>query len=122
MTQRFETPQSCIFQRSEAMRIATTRGSFETITPRHAPLRESFLLLPRLPGSSAKSHSMFDICCIGHLTHDKVVTTKKEVHMAGGTSFYFSNAIRNMDLSYGLVTALGQDEIRFAHALREKGI
>ena len=65
---------------------------------------------------------MFDICCIGHLTHDKVVTTKKEIHMAGGTSFYFSNAIRNMDLSYGLVTALGEDEIRFALALREKGI
>jgi len=65
---------------------------------------------------------MFDICCIGHITHDKVVTPKKEVHMAGGTSFYFSNAIRTMDLSYGLVTALGQEEMRFALALREQGI
>ena len=65
---------------------------------------------------------MYDICCIGHITLDKVVTTKAVVHMAGGTSFYFSNAIRNMDANYTLVTALGPGEMSFVSDLRAKGI
>jgi len=65
---------------------------------------------------------MYDICCIGHITLDKVVTPQSVVHMAGGTSFYFSNAIRNMDVKYHLVTALAQKEMNFASALRKKGI
>jgi sugar/nucleoside kinase (ribokinase family) len=65
---------------------------------------------------------MNDICCVGHITLDKVVTPKSVVHMAGGTSFYFSNAIRNMDVSYTLVTALAQQEMYIVSALRAKGI
>ncbi|SKC86940.1 Sugar or nucleoside kinase, ribokinase family [Ohtaekwangia koreensis] len=65
---------------------------------------------------------MYDICCIGHITLDKVVTTKSIKHMAGGTSFYFSNAIKNMDVSYTLVTALAESEMRFVADLRAKGI
>jgi sugar/nucleoside kinase (ribokinase family) len=42
--------------------------------------------------------------------------------MAGGTSFYFSNAIRNMDVTYKLVTALATKEIGFANDLQAKGI
>ena len=41
--------------------------------------------------------------------------------MPGGTSFYFSNAIRNMDVKYSLVTALAVKEMRFADELRDKG-
>jgi sugar/nucleoside kinase (ribokinase family) len=65
---------------------------------------------------------MYDICCVGHITLDKVITTKGEKHMAGGTSFYFSNALRNMDVRYCLVTALAQSEIRFVEELRSHGI
>ncbi len=65
---------------------------------------------------------MYDICCIGHITLDKVVTPQKVVHMAGGTSFYFSNAIRNMDVKYHLVTALSTKEMGSVIALREKNI
>jgi len=65
---------------------------------------------------------MYDICCVGHITLDKVVTTKSVVHMAGGTSFYFSNAIRNMDVSYTLVTALAEGQLQFVSDLRAKGI
>ncbi|MEO8174722.1 MAG: PfkB family carbohydrate kinase [Sediminibacterium sp.] len=65
---------------------------------------------------------MYDICCIGHITLDKVVTPQKVVHMAGGTSFYFSNAIRNMDVKYHLVTALSTKEMSSVIALREKNI
>ncbi|HEX9511098.1 MAG TPA: PfkB family carbohydrate kinase [Puia sp.] len=65
---------------------------------------------------------MYDICCVGHITLDKVVTTKAVVHMAGGTSFYFSNAVRNMDVSYGLITALAPGQMQFVTDLRAKSI
>lgn len=65
---------------------------------------------------------MYDICCIGHITLDKVVTTKGEKHMAGGTSFYFSNALRNMDIDYCLVTSLAESEMRFVEEMRANGI
>ncbi|HET7118474.1 MAG TPA: PfkB family carbohydrate kinase [Hanamia sp.] len=65
---------------------------------------------------------MYDICCIGHLTLDKVITPDSSLHMAGGTSFYFSNAIRNMDARYILITSLAEKEKRFVENLREKGV
>jgi sugar/nucleoside kinase (ribokinase family) len=65
---------------------------------------------------------MYDICCVGHLTLDKVVTPQAVKHMAGGTSFYFSNAIRNMDVSYVLVTSLALSEMPVVEKLRDKGI
>lgn len=42
--------------------------------------------------------------------------------MAGGTSFYFSNAICRMDVNYILVTALGMKEMDIVSDLRAKGI
>ena len=65
---------------------------------------------------------MYDICCIGHITLDKIVTPKAVKHMAGGTAFYFSNAMRNMDVKYGLVTAVAQTEMPSVTALQDKGI
>lgn len=65
---------------------------------------------------------MYDICCIGHITLDKVVTPEQVVYMAGGTSFYFSNAISNMDISYHLVTSLAEKEMDTVEELREKNI
>lgn len=64
---------------------------------------------------------MYDICCVGHITLDKVVTPRDVVHMPGGTSFYFSSAIRNMDVRYTLVTALGAEEQYIVSDLRSKG-
>ncbi len=65
---------------------------------------------------------MYDICCIGHITLDKVVTPGSEIFMPGGTSFYFSNAIRHMDVKFGLITSLAASEMRFAESLVESGI
>ena len=65
---------------------------------------------------------MYDICCVGHITLDKIVTPKAIVHMPGGTSIYFSNAIRNMDVSYALVTALAEKDMYIVEDLRDKGI
>lgn len=65
---------------------------------------------------------MYDICCIGHLTHDKIVTPRHTVHMAGGTSFYFSHAIKHMPVQYHLVTALAKADSSFIDDLIEAGI
>jgi sugar/nucleoside kinase (ribokinase family) len=65
---------------------------------------------------------MYDICCIGHITLDKVVTTRSVMYMAGGTAFYFSSALQNMDATYLLVTSVAESEIHYVDELREKGI
>jgi len=65
---------------------------------------------------------MYDICCIGHITLDKVVTPRAELFMAGGTAFYFSSALENMQTAYLLVTSVAESEMKYVDALREKGI
>ena len=65
---------------------------------------------------------MIDICCIGHLTSDKIVTTKSVNYMPGGTAFYFSHALNKLDINYLLVTALAEKEIRYVTSLRDAGI
>ena len=64
-----------------------------------------------------------NLCCIGHITLDKVVTPKNTVHMPGGTSFYFANAISRLDASdFQLVTALAETEMNVVEELRDKSI
>jgi sugar/nucleoside kinase (ribokinase family) len=65
---------------------------------------------------------MFDLCCIGHITSDKVVNTKNTMHMAGGTAFYFSYAVSQLDVNYLLVTALAPAETHYVTDLRDRGI
>ncbi len=65
---------------------------------------------------------MYNICCIGHITLDKVVTPHAERHMAGGTALYFTSALQNMDLSYLLVTSVAESEMYEVDALRDSGI
>lgn len=65
----------------------------------------------------------YDICCIGHITKDKVVTPRQTVYMPGGTSFYFSHAIRHFQgVSYLLVTNLEQSQMCVVEDLRSKGV
>ena len=65
----------------------------------------------------------YDLCCIGHVTLDKVVTPQKTVHMPGGTSFYCSHAIRHLnDIDYALVASLAESEISVVEDMRDKGI
>ena len=67
---------------------------------------------------------MKDICCIGHITLDKIVTTKKTIYMAGGTSYYFSHGMSHLNdfKHYKLVTALAPTEYQSAEDIRSKGI
>lgn len=65
----------------------------------------------------------YDICCVGHITLDKVVTPRQTVYMPGGTSFYFSHAIRHFgDIKYLLVTALADSEMKVVEDLRSKNV
>ncbi|MGA0556031.1 PfkB family carbohydrate kinase [Larkinella sp. VNQ87] len=65
---------------------------------------------------------MYDICTIGHITLDKVVTGQSVNHMPGGTSFYFTKAIRQFDVQYMLVTALAVTEQHIVDGIRQDGI
>jgi sugar/nucleoside kinase (ribokinase family) len=65
---------------------------------------------------------MYDICCVGHITSDKIVNTKSTMHMPGGTALYFSCAVNKLDVKYVLVTALATAEMEYVGYLRSKGI
>lgn len=67
---------------------------------------------------------MIDICCIGHITKDKIVTPNRTVYMAGGTSFYFAYAINQLpkDVSFSLVTAMDLTETEPVEKMRQAGI
>lgn len=67
---------------------------------------------------------MKDICCIGHITKDKIITPRQTVYMAGGTSFYFSYAFSHLpqNVSFLLVTKLGEGEMKSVEDMRQAGI
>lgn len=67
---------------------------------------------------------MNDICCIGHITLDKIVTPRKTTYMLGRTSYYFSHGISHLKDTkhYQLVTALAPSEFKAVEDIRAKGI
>ena len=67
---------------------------------------------------------MKDICCIGHITLDKIITPQKEVYMNGGTAFYFAYGMNHLpkNVSFQLVTSMGEKEIQAVRTMREAGI
>ena len=65
----------------------------------------------------------YELCCIGHITLDKVTTPQKTVYMPGGTSFYVSHAIKNFhDIDYALVTAVGHSERNVTDKMEAEGM
>lgn len=67
---------------------------------------------------------MTDICCIGHITRDKIITPESTVYMAGGTSFYMSYGISRLPktVSYELVTKVGKGQLPEVEKVRQAGI
>lgn len=67
---------------------------------------------------------MNDICCIGHITLDKIVTPKQTTYMPGGTSYYFSHGIRRLKdfKNYKLVTAVAPSEYGIIEEMRKEGL
>lgn len=67
---------------------------------------------------------MKDICCIGHITKDKIITPRSTVYMAGGTSFYFSYAINQLPpkIDFSLVTSMDLTDADPVDRMRAAGI
>ncbi len=65
---------------------------------------------------------VLDICCIGHITQDTVVTPDSTKEMAGGTSFYFSYALSKLPLQYVLFTQASQAQGAVIAQLKADGI
>ena len=65
---------------------------------------------------------MFELCTIGHITLDKIQTTRSVKYMPGGTAYYFSKALRNFDISYLLITAVAKSEQYIIDDLGKEGI
>lgn len=63
-----------------------------------------------------------DICCVGHLTLDKIVNPRETVYMPGGASYYFSHAVSNLNVDYILVAGLAETEMQAVEDLRADGI
>lgn len=67
---------------------------------------------------------MNKICCIGHVTLDKIVTPKQTNYMPGGTSYYFSYGMKHLNnaQNYKLITALAPSEYQSVEDMRAQGI
>ncbi|MDE6028047.1 MAG: ribokinase [Muribaculaceae bacterium] len=63
------------------------------------------------------------ICCIGHITHDRVITPRFEADMPGGTAYYFAKALKNLRHdNFELVACVGADAIPVVEKLKEEGL
>lgn len=70
---------------------------------------------------------MYDICCIGHITRDLIITPQSQVHLPGGTSYYFACGINALNhsphhLSFHLITSLAEKDYGIVEELKEEGI
>lgn len=65
---------------------------------------------------------MREICCVGHITLDEIITPQTRAHLPGGTSWYFSNAISKLNVDYQLITAVATQEEGFVEKLQQMGV
>lgn len=67
---------------------------------------------------------MDKICCIGHLTLDKIITPHSCTYMPGGTSYYFAHAMYHLNggKDFRLVTSLAERDMAAVNELRGLGV
>ena len=67
---------------------------------------------------------MKDICCIGHITLDKIVTPDNEFYQNGGTAYYFAYGMNRLpkDVSFQLVTSMASKDMEAVEKMRQEGI
>ena len=68
-----------------------------------------------------------DICCIGHITHDRIITPRLVAELPGGSTYYFSHGISHLldecsGLNYRLVASLAQEDMQAVDDIRARGI
>jgi len=62
---------------------------------------------------------MKKICCVGHITHDKIITPQHTDHLNGGTAYYFAHGIARLPQPrFSLVTAVGADDLHRPRPIR----
>lgn len=63
------------------------------------------------------------ICCVGHITRDRIITPRITSNIPGGTAFYFAHALHSLgDTDFSLITAVGPKEMNVVEDLRKEGI
>ncbi|MCH4155323.1 MAG: PfkB family carbohydrate kinase [Muribaculaceae bacterium] len=66
---------------------------------------------------------MTDICCIGHLTVDNIITPGHVATLNGGTAFYFTRGISRLKgISYKLITSVADDQKEAIDDMRDDDI
>ena len=67
---------------------------------------------------------MNEICCIGHITHDKIITPAAQIDMPGGTAYYFAHAMYHLNeaKNFSLVTSLAETDLEAVEELRAMGV
>lgn len=68
-----------------------------------------------------------DICCIGHITHDRIITPRGTTELPGGVTYYFSHGISSLlndcpGLNYRLVASLSQGDMQAVDEIRSRNI
>ena len=63
------------------------------------------------------------VCCIGHITLDKIVTPDTTTYLNGGTAYYFAHGMAQLpNADVQIVTALAPSEMSAVETMRAKGI
>ena len=69
---------------------------------------------------------MTDICCIGHITRDRIITQEppNTVHCAGGSAYYMAWAFQALprDVDFHLVTSVSREVMPEVEKLRQAGV
>lgn len=69
---------------------------------------------------------MKEICCIGHITRDRIITCRppRTIHCAGGTAYYVAWAMQTLphDVDFQVITSVSQDVMPEVEKLRQAGI
>ena len=69
---------------------------------------------------------MTDICCIGHITRDRIITQNPPLttHCAGGSAYYVAWAIEALphDVNFHLITSVSPEVMPEVEKLRDAGI
>jgi sugar/nucleoside kinase (ribokinase family) len=69
---------------------------------------------------------MKEICCIGHITRDRIITRRppKVTHCAGGTAYYVAWALASLphDVDFEVVTSVSREVMPEVEKLRQAGV
>ena len=69
---------------------------------------------------------MTDICCIGHITRDRIITQDppNTIHCAGGSAYYMAWALQALphDVDFHLITSVSQEVMPEVEKLRKAGV